>query len=161
MIKHIQGDILSTPSGVVVHGCNAQGVMGSGVAKALRDKHPSCFRVYREAYESQGNKLHLGDIHPSQVSDTLHIVNGITQMYYGRTPGRVYVDYDAVASVMRKSGALAKELGLPLVFPLIGCGLAGGDWARVSKIIEDACPDVEKILYTIEPLPMSHPRPRL
>lgn len=30
MIKEHKGDLLSVTEGIIVHGCNAQGVMGSG-----------------------------------------------------------------------------------------------------------------------------------
>lgn len=34
MIQYKTGNLLDTPDSYIVHGCNAQGVMGSGVAKA-------------------------------------------------------------------------------------------------------------------------------
>ena len=46
-IKVKLGDICSVNSGIIVHGCNAQGVMGSGVAKAIRLKYPQVFEDYK------------------------------------------------------------------------------------------------------------------
>ncbi len=40
MSKYVSGDIRCVSSGIIVHGCNAQGVMGSGVALALRTTWP-------------------------------------------------------------------------------------------------------------------------
>ena len=40
-IKH--GDILSVANGIIVHQVNAQGVMGSGLAKQIREKYPMAF----------------------------------------------------------------------------------------------------------------------
>ena len=37
------GDLLAVPSGHIVHGCNAQGAMGAGVALAIRNKCLTCF----------------------------------------------------------------------------------------------------------------------
>ncbi len=33
MITYVQGDALETNDPIIVHGCNAQGVMGKGIAK--------------------------------------------------------------------------------------------------------------------------------
>ena len=37
-IIYKQGDLLEAEEVVIVHGCNAQGVVGSGVALAIRNK---------------------------------------------------------------------------------------------------------------------------
>ncbi len=36
MITYKQGDLMKASETYIAHGCNAQGVMGSGVAKAIR-----------------------------------------------------------------------------------------------------------------------------
>jgi hypothetical protein len=45
-IIYKQGDLLDCIEKVIVHGCNAQGVMGSGVALAIRKKYPDAARAY-------------------------------------------------------------------------------------------------------------------
>lgn len=40
MIEYRKGNLLDITSGVIVHGCNMRGVMGSGVALAIRNKYP-------------------------------------------------------------------------------------------------------------------------
>lgn len=40
MIKHIKGDIFQSSADVILHQVNCQGVMGSGVAKQVREKYP-------------------------------------------------------------------------------------------------------------------------
>ena len=47
-IEYIRGDIITSLDDHIVHGCNAQGVMGSGVAKALRDEWPQIFKPYAD-----------------------------------------------------------------------------------------------------------------
>lgn len=91
-------------SGVIIHGCNAQGVMGSGVAREVKARYPEAFRTYREFCEQYGvgNKELLGGI-PSwvntdgaiDVNRNLIIVNAITQHRYG-TDNYRYVSYKAV-----------------------------------------------------------------
>lgn len=140
MIERHRGDMLSVQRGLLVHGCNAQGVMGSGVALAIRRRYPGAFTAYSNQAERLG--LHLGDVifhvvklgHDGEPS--LVVANAVTQQYYGREPDRLYLSYDALSACFQKVAAYARRHGLPVHFPLIGCGLAGGDWAKVAPRIE-------------------------
>jgi O-acetyl-ADP-ribose deacetylase (regulator of RNase III) len=40
MREVVFGNIVDLSRGFIVHGCNAQGAMNFGVAKAIRDKYP-------------------------------------------------------------------------------------------------------------------------
>lgn len=149
--KESRGDLLAVQRGIVVHGCNAQGVMGSGVAAAIRTRYPGAFQAYRKAFESNG--LHLGEVigfsaerDPSG-RPSLVIANAITQEFYGREPGRVYVSYSAITQCFAKIAKKARELELEVHFPLIGCGLGGGDWREVSRRINEALADVPGTLW--------------
>ena len=53
--------------------------------------------------------------------------------------GKKYVSYDAIYEIFR---ILANDLSIKEVaIPKIGCGLAGGNWEIVSRIINDATGD--------------------
>ena len=176
MIKAIHGDLLElVTSGVIVHGCNAQGKMNSGFAKAVREKYPIVFdsyshfhtvetgkrelrkkameSVYGEAPHERGNPL-LGLNDYCKVSNDLTVVNMITQEFYGYDPSVVYVNYAAVKGGFARLSTWLMNRYLrfgetPVVsFPAIGCGLANGEWEVVSRIIDSFIPDVfEKHLY--------------
>jgi O-acetyl-ADP-ribose deacetylase (regulator of RNase III) len=151
MISTLTGNALDAPRGVFVHGCNAQGKMGSGVALEVRQRFPAAYEAYMSAHR-QG-LLVLGSTTEVEVSPGLWIVNGVTQQYYGRDPGRVYVDYPAIERVFLRASNLATQHQLPLLFPLIGCGLGGGEWPKVEAIIERCVdPSVEKTLFVLPPL---------
>ncbi|WP_222946255.1 macro domain-containing protein [Paraburkholderia sp. UCT31] len=128
-----------------MHGCNAQGVMGSGLADVVKRKYPAAFKAYRAQYLAKG--LRVGDIVPVVISRdsagaALIVVNAITQKFYGRDPNVVYVDYDGLESCFVKVRALAEEHKLTDIhFPLIGCGLANGKWPAVSARIVRALGD--------------------
>src|SRR5271167_114181 len=47
-IKYLNKDITTVDEGIIAHGCNCQGVMGSGVARFLRDKYPQIFPYYQD-----------------------------------------------------------------------------------------------------------------
>jgi len=74
----------------------------------------------------------------------LYVVNAYTQYWHGRNkPNDVGIplDYDALRLCMRKINHNFK--GLHIGLPKIGCGLAGGDWEIVSKIIEKELTDMK------------------
>lgn len=131
-IVYVEGNLIASDEAIIAHGCNAQGVMRSGVAKAIREEYPSAYDDYRATYETQGNKLYLGQV---VITNTLErtILNIISQEYYGRDPSVVYVSYDAIELAM----GYINDMGYTRVaFPLIGAGLANGSWERISRIIE-------------------------
>ena len=131
-IEYIEGDLLNTEIRHIIHGCNSHGVMGSGVAKAIRDKYPQAYRDYNDVYNNRG--LDLGDIIASVQDDGKIILNAITQKDFGRVVGNVYVSYWAIAEVFRK----IEQWGVETVaMPKIGAGLANGDWNVIEAIIEN------------------------
>ena len=155
------GDLMSVERGIVVHGCNAQGVMGSGVAKAVRERYPEAYETYRAAYEQNGNRLELGSVvwHRVSVDPPLAIANAITQKHYGRDPNVRYVDYEAVASCFRTIGEVARRHRLPVHYPQIGAGLGNGDWPTIAAIIERELAGVEHTLWTLPAAVSRPPRP--
>lgn len=148
MIIEQKGDLLSVERGIIVHGCNAKGRMGSGVAKEVRNRIPAAYNAYMDAYKER--KLKLGMAVVVCLTDGRYVINGITQEGYGRNKLIVYTDYDAVRAVFHTVNRLATQTGLPVHFPLIGCGYGNGDWDTVSAIIENECPDpVSKTLWIL------------
>ena len=147
-ISYVTENLLKYSEGILLHGCNAKGVMGSGVAKAIRAKYPIAYEVYHKTFKDDG--LDLGDIVYVEINKYLWIANGITQASYGRT-GAQFIDYDAINSVMININAFAKKHGIKTVaMPLIGAGLGGGSWTTISGIIEDKLIDVQPIVYLLD-----------
>jgi len=144
-IEYIKGDLLNTDIQHIIHGCNAQGVMGSGVAKAIRAKYPTAYSDYNDAYNNKG--LELGEIVFSAQNNGKIICNAITQKNFGRRDDTVYVSYWAIAEVFRKINSWnVKEIALPM----IGAGLANGDWNVISAIIENTLITTKPVVYVLE-----------
>lgn len=148
----MNGNLLDITEGVIAHGCNCQGVMGSGIAASIRDKYPKAYSDYRDAYLAthrrygKTNYLPLGDIIPSQVTNKLTVVNLLTQEYYGRT-GMRYVSYDAIDRAFVSLAKYCVETGHDTVnVPLIGAGLGGGNWRVIYTIMEEAFNSVNRSL---------------
>ena len=135
VIKGNVFDAFLYPNSCVVHGCNAQGVMGSGVARVVRNDFPAAYYEYVRRYDEVG--LKLGEIIPVSVLPGRYVINAITQEFYGGPPTR-YVDYDAVRTAFKSTKAFAKQWGIESInYPMIGAGLGGGDWAIISNIIDE------------------------
>lgn len=146
-IIYLVGDLLESPHRLILHGCNAQGVMGSGIAKQIRKKFPEAFEEYHIAYEK--DMLWLGDVIFADCEDKI-IANGVTQQYYGRG-GECFVSYEAINNVMEETHDYALKHGMEHVaMPLIGAGLGGGSWKKISSIIEDKFTSVIPIVYTLD-----------
>lgn len=162
-IIYRKGNLLDAPERVIAHGCNAQGVMGSGVAKAIRDQYPKAYDDYRAQHLSGG--LQLGRIVWTPILDEFDnehrlIANCITQEFYGRD-GKRYVDYEAIRSCVRGICQEAKTRYInhmrpyaqnpfyEFAMPKIGAGLGGGNWDEIAKIIEEETILVQAVVYEL------------
>lgn len=134
------GNLMDVTDGHIVHGCNAQGVMGSGVALAVKNMYPGAFADYRQIHEDEG--LELGFAYPYMPSEKLVIWNAITQEGYGQ-PTR-NCSYDAIQTCfedINRAVIQADDLGIKqeIHIPAIGAGLGGGNWEIIREIIEQTC----------------------
>ena len=122
----------------IAHGCNCFCKMRSGVAKAVSDAFPEANHI--DYYTTKGDINKLGTYTVVKVLDKKYIYNLYTQYNYGYD-GKLYLYYDALSLCFKKLNHTLK--GLSLGIPKLGCGLAGGDWKIVKKIIEQSCPDLD------------------
>jgi O-acetyl-ADP-ribose deacetylase (regulator of RNase III) len=147
MISYITGDLLDANQQVIIQGCNAQGVMGSGVAKSIRSKWPNVYEIYNLRYKTFG--LELGDIIPVATVDGHIIVNCITQEFYGRDPIQ-YVSYDAIATCLEKINNRVLDWGVSEVaMPKVGAGLGGGSWDIIEQIILKSARNFIPFVYSL------------
>lgn len=143
MINYIKCDVTTIEKGIVVHGVNCQGVMGSGVALAIRNKWPKVFTEYQRQCNGYvyTRPLLLGTVQYVKVADDVYVGNWFTQQYYGSDGGR-YADPQAVYQCLFNSGEFltvqCQENERPLYMPRIGCGLGGLDWDEdLVPILDD------------------------
>jgi O-acetyl-ADP-ribose deacetylase (regulator of RNase III) len=146
-IEYRSGDLFSTDIRYIVHGVNARGVMGKGVAKQVRDSYPQAYNEYLALW-ARNRALVPGTV---QFVDcgAKTIVNAVTQKDFAKAyndPTR-YVSYDAVAQCM---AAINCEIpGQQLAMPKIGAQLGGGRWEIIERIIETELTDVQPVVYTL------------
>lgn len=161
-ITYKTGDLMMASEPVIAHGCNAKGVMGSGVARLIRDQHPVAYDAYVRHHREKG--LTVGSV--IWANSSRLIANCITQENFGggACDGVVYVDYDGVRQAMKHIDRAAyltqssldvrhhfnNAIITAVAMPLIGAGLAGGSWSRIAAIIEEEAINFQPVVYLID-----------
>ncbi len=133
MITTINKDILTVEKGAIVHFCNCLGAMG-GLAGAIVCKWPIVKESYLTYLKSKDHAVFaLGEIDIVRVDKPLWVINAFTQYDYGS--GR-HTEYAAVIKVLQnvRKEAISLDVYLPW---MVGCGLGGGNWDIVNKIVEE------------------------
>lgn len=135
MITYKDGDLVKEADQFDVIGqcANCFCTMGSGIAPQIKAKFPEAYAV--DCATKKGDEFKLGTI-THTLNTTPIIVNMYGQYdYTGRRSGKMDLDYDALRSALKatKDKFSGKRFG----FPMIGAGLAGGDWDIIEKIIEE------------------------
>lgn len=140
-----EGNLLDVASGILVHGCNCQGVWGSGVARQMKEKYPDAFKKYiHDLRDWEDKKFALGTISIYEVHRDLAIFSAFTQELYGRDKTARYVSYDGLDSCFYYIIHYARLKNLKIYLPdLIGAGLGGGNREVILAIIEAQCQKME------------------
>jgi O-acetyl-ADP-ribose deacetylase (regulator of RNase III) len=131
-------DIALIKNGIIGHGVNCQGVMGSGVAAALRDKYPQVYDSYVmfcQAHPTKSERLGLVDF--VSIDTDLIVANMFTQEFYGRD-GKVYACPKAITDTLIWVMNKAKHYKKDIYIPKLGCGLGGLSWPDTVEPIVDA-----------------------
>lgn len=144
MIKYQKGNVFDNFNEpyIFVHGCNAQRVMGSGVAKTIKAKYPEVYMDYLEMEQK------LGEVSCVNFNGTI-MCNLISQRNYGYE-GKIYVNYDALHRGLVQIGNMARQLELPIKMPFIGGGLGGGDRETLKSLFEDVFGDLDVTVFSLE-----------
>lgn len=158
--QEIEGDLIKLAQkgmfDVVAHGCNCFCTMGAGIAPQMVEAF-GCDKYHYEHIIEKGNINKLGMIdfemrilNQGTGNKRIHVVNAYTQYRYGKNHkdgDDKPLDYDAMRLCFKKMNSIFK--GKHIGLPKIGCGLAGGSWSIVKKIIasELADCDVTVVIY--------------
>ena len=148
----IEGDLIALAKAgefdVIIHGCNCQCQMGKGIALTIKKQFPEVYAA--DCATEKGDKKKLGTYSFTEVSvnDTkFSIINAYTQFHW-RGNG-VKADYEAIRKVFKsiKNKFPNKSIG----YPLIGAGLAGGNWGEISQIINEELKGENHFLVKFKP----------
>lgn len=146
-LHYLEKDITTVEHGIIAHGCNCQGVMGSGVAYFLKQKYPQIFPRYNSiCVEAKVNNREAelpgyvdfvtirGRIENSKTHAELAVANCFTQHLYGRDDK--YAIPEAIRFSLSTVLQIAAESNIDVYIPKIGAGRGGLVWAtEVEPII--------------------------
>lgn len=172
MIKYIQGDIVNSAKQGKIHvfahqaNCFCKG--RRGIAPLIFEAFPSVRgaddRTKVGDREKLGNLSHAFSRVGEDNEDMVWGFNLYGQYHFVSSHKEYGTQYDELASAlckMRVTIATRKTLHWPhdkvlkVGFPLIGCGLAGGDWDVVESMINDIFGDekyIDLYVYTLDRL---------
>ena len=139
------GNLVEADERIIVHQVNCCGVMGAGVARAIRNKWPKVFESYHRTCKKFEDYELIGKTLPVAIDDKL-ILNVFGQRLYGYS-GR-YTEYPALRQAFASIAERYPNEKIAMPYG-IGCGLAGGDWEVVSNIIEEIFGD-NAVLYKLD-----------
>lgn len=150
MIHYVTGDAVNPQipgMKIIAHIVNDAGGWGRGFVVPLGRKYPRAERDYR--YYSKARDL-LGKNFYSHVAEDILIVHMCAQHGYRSATNPVPLQYDALESCLRELDGAAKNMKAVVCCPRFGCGLAGGTWSEVEKLIQKIMPDVEVYVHDLE-----------
>ena len=150
-MKEVAGDLIQLAKegkfDVIVHGCNCECMMGGGIAKQIRQAFPEAYQADFQTTACDPRKIGSFSFAKANVNKGKHlvIVNGYTQVLAGGQ-----VNYHALREVMKqvKQNFYGKRIG----YPMIGAGLAGGDWDQIKLIIAEELKDEDHTLVLLPPV---------
>jgi O-acetyl-ADP-ribose deacetylase (regulator of RNase III) len=165
LFKEISGSIFDVGAHVIVHQVNCMGIMGSGVAKQVRDRYPNVYLAYHNSVKTLKHNC-LGGCLTVEAEPGLRIANLFGQFYYRGykddeqyifdeywkapeldTNGKAvrFTNYEAFYSglIRLKNNLLESET--KIAFPYkIGSDRGGADWNIIVSMIKSVFSDTNK-----------------
>lgn len=143
ILYYVENDLLNAfehgDFDAIVHGCNCFHTMGAGIAGQIKNRF---FMAYQADLKTEfGDWTKMGTYSKAEFTFG-DLINGYTQFRPGRMPvNDLYANIRTLFTTLNKDYA-GKIIGVPK----IGCGIAGGDWNEVAKIIQETTPDVKIVV---------------
>jgi O-acetyl-ADP-ribose deacetylase (regulator of RNase III) len=135
MIKYIVGNILDSPSPVLVNPVNTVGVMGKGLALQFKTAYPNNFYAYSQACKAGVIGIGKLFVFPNIdiFSGSKLIINFPTKKDWRKPSEYRYIE-EGLDDLMR----IIDERGIKeIAIPPLGAGLGGLEWGRVKQLIEN------------------------
>ena len=148
-----EGNVFDSDADIICHQVNCQGVMGSGVAKEVRERYPKVYEAYHTYCESNkdypARMLGVAQIVPVDEKESRWLVNCFGQNSYGYD-GKQYTSVGALMEALIYVAEQARQFNWKVAMPYkIGCVRGGADWDTVKKIIDVTFQGVDVELWKL------------
>jgi len=142
-LKAHKGEMIFT-----AHGCNCFASFGAGYAPLIGKAFKGLHKADATYQASFLNKTEMLGTFSKLETNHVTIYNAYTQFHGGRD-----LRIESLGKAFKamnddiKAKALELDVKPVLYIPLIGAGIAGGDWNVISQYINDNTPDVDVIVF--------------
>lgn len=138
MITYVKGDATKPNTEgkkYIVHCCNNVGLWGKGFVLAISKKWKEPEARFRREKNPK-----LGEVQFVKVEDDITVINLFGQNGVKNKNNPKPVDYFAIQEgffLINKQLEMLQDSGIKVSvhMPRIGCGLAGGEWSEIEKIL--------------------------
>jgi O-acetyl-ADP-ribose deacetylase (regulator of RNase III) len=129
MLTYIHTSILDSKAQTVTNTVNTVGVMGKGLASAMKRRYPEMFKEYAKLCAA--HKLHVGQLWLWKTPDRW-ILNFPTKQHW-RNPSKL----SYIEAGLQKFVVEYERRGIwEIAFPRLGCGNGNLDWDDVRPLME-------------------------
>jgi len=141
-MKTIQGNIFDGEWDGIVHCCNIYNTMGAGIAKEIKRLYPEAYKADDKTESGDTKKLgnfsHHTYFKVDQKDKTIFNLYAQKGVGNNGNPLNRNLQYDLLYDGMFKiCEFVEKTQPYTLAMPMLGAGLAGGDWNIIEKILEN------------------------
>lgn len=145
MIQYVSGraelPVNSDVNTVIAHICNDSQRWGAGFTKSIDDIFPEVGNEFKKRPRKLGSiNLFILEDFPLAYANMV-AMNGVRSI---NNPNPLKMD--ALETCLKKLYAWSQENGYIIQMPLIGSGLANGNWDEISQLIERVIPDVVTVV---------------
>ena len=149
-IINYNGDIFNSNATIIAHQCNGLGLMGSGIAKEVKERYPRVYEKYKKAIDDDLFKLGGCQVVDTDGNKTQYIANLCGQYNCGYDNKR-YTSYDAIYSALEKLADYCVRKGIKSVaFPYKMSSVRGGaSWDVIYAMIMDVFKNNDNITIEI------------
>ena len=148
MITHKKGNLLSAKEKVIAHQVNCFGA-AAGLAGAIFRKWPTAEKDYQQLIKRVPPKALLGmaQFTGEQKDRNRHVICNLFGQF---NPGADY-NPQRLEQALEMLGNTARIMKWSVALPYkLSCGICGGDWETVLKIIEKTMQGVDCVIYQRE-----------
>lgn len=156
MIEYKKGDLVEAlrtgEVEAIAHQANCFNTMNSGVAKSIRAAYPEAYEADCQTLKGDFDKL--GTLSSVIIENEQEgfgwIFNLYGQFNYGREPGVVYTDIEALRNAVKMMRLFLDAANITkLGVPKMGAGLGGAKWEDVEAILIEELDDFDVTVYTL------------